>query len=185
MMTTFLLTSAIILLTPGPTNTVLAASGAAAGLWRSRLLPMAEAAGYAVAISFFVFAATLVEGIWWALPAMKVAASGWLALSAVRLWSARPDMRGALGPEAFWRVFLTTILNPKAMIVGTMLIPHSAIDETALNVASFVLLSTLAGIGWVALGSMLPPAIKRHSYKGAAFVLGGFSIAAMTSALAH
>lgn len=185
MMTTFLLTSVIILLTPGPTNTVLAASGAANGLWQSRLLPLAEAAGYALAIAFFVWTATLVNGIWWALPAMKAAASGWLALSAIRLWSAKPDMKGTIGSEAFWRVFLTTTLNPKAMIVGTILIPQSTTDKIALHLVSFVLLSTLAGIGWVALGSMLPAGIRRHSYKGAAFVLGGFSIAAMTSALAH
>ncbi|MBD9373049.1 threonine transporter [Rhizobium sp. ARZ01] len=184
MMTPFLLTSTIILLTPGPTNTVLAASGAANGLWQSRLLPLAEAAGYALAISFFVWTATLVSGVWWAMPALKVAASGWLALSAIRLWSAKSDARGAVGSDVFGRVFLTTIFNPKAMIVGTMLIPHSTTEETALHVATFVLLSTLAGIGWVALGSMLPAAIRRHSYKGAAFVLGGFSIAAMTSALA-
>ena len=40
--TTFLLTSAAILLTPGPTNTILAASGAAMGLRQARLLPLAE-----------------------------------------------------------------------------------------------------------------------------------------------
>lgn len=183
MMTTFLLTSAVILVTPGPTNTVLAASGAARGLRQARLLPLAEAAGYALAISFFVCVAAMVSGLWWALPAMKIAASAWLALSAVRLWSASPEMEKT-GTGAYARVFLTTILNPKAMIVGTMLIPQSTIDDVTLRIASFVLLSTLAGIGWVALGSSLPGSIRRHSYKGAAFILGGFSLAAMTSAFA-
>ena len=52
--TTFLLTSAAILLTPGPTNTILAASGAAMGLRQAKLLPLAEALGYALAIGFFL-----------------------------------------------------------------------------------------------------------------------------------
>ncbi|MFD1328707.1 threonine transporter [Mycoplana ramosa] len=183
MMTTFLLTSAVILLTPGPTNTVLAASGAARGLRQARLLPLAEAAGYALAISFFVCVAAVVSGLWWALPAMKIAASAWLALSAVRLWSTSPDTAQSES-GAYARVFFTTILNPKAMVVGTMMIPQSTIDEVALRIGCFVLLSTLAGIGWVALGSSLPGSIRRHSYKGAAFILGGFSLAAITSAFA-
>ena len=183
-MTTFLLTCALILLTPGPTNTVLAASGAANGWLASRLLPLAEAAGYALAVSVFAYVATLVNGLWWALPAMKVIASAWLAFCAVRLWTASPVMQGSLGPNASWRVFLTTVLNPKAMIVGTMLIPQSSAEEAALWVASFVLLSILAGFGWVAVGAALPRSIRRHSYKGAAFILGGFSLAAITSAFA-
>ena len=184
MISTFLLTSAIILLTPGPTNTVLAASGAAGGLRQSRLLPLAEAAGYTLAISFFVCAAALVKGLWWAMPAMKIAASMWLAFSAMRLWATSPQASATAGPGAFGRVFCTTILNPKAMIVGTMLIPESTTDEVALRIAGFVLLSTMAGFGWVALGAALPGSIRRHSYKGAAFILGGFSVVGITSAFA-
>lgn len=184
MISTFLLTSAIILLTPGPTNTVLAASGAARGLRQARLLPFAEAGGYALAISVFVCAAALVRDLWWAMPAMKIAASMWLAFCAVRLWSASPQAPITAGAGAFTRVFFTTLLNPKAMIVGTMLIPQASADEVALRVAGFVVLSTLAGFGWVALGAALPGSIRRHSYKGAAFILGGFSVAAITSAFA-
>lgn len=183
-MMTFLLTSAVILLTPGPTNTVLAAFGAANGLRQSRLLPLAEAAGYSLAITFFVLTAAVVEDVWWALPGMKILASAWLAFSAVRLWSMSPEGSSSSGREAFRRVLFTTIFNPKAMIVGTMFIPQATPAVVAEHVGSFVILSTIAGFGWVLLGSMLPGAIRRHSYKGAAFVLGGFSLAAVSSAFA-
>lgn len=184
MITAFVLTSMVILLTPGPTNTVLAASGAAFGLSRARLLPLAEAAGYALAISFFVSFAAMVKDLWWALPALKIVAACWLAYSAVRLWTTSPDTVGAARGSAFARVFLTTLVNPKAMIVGTMMIPQSSPEEMASRIAIFIALSSLAGLGWVALGAALPGGVRRHSYKGAAFVLGGFSLYALTSALA-
>ncbi|MCV3736673.1 threonine transporter [Rhizobium sp. TRM96647] len=183
-MIAFVLTSSVILLTPGPTNTVLAASGAAFGLSRARLLPLAEAAGYALAISFFAVFAALVKDLWWALPALKIVAACWLAYSAVRLWITSPEIKGAVRRGAFARVFLTTLVNPKAMIVGTMMIPQSSPDEMAWRISIFIALSSLAGLGWVALGAALPGGIRRHSYKGAAFVLGGFSLYALTSALA-
>lgn len=183
MITTFIVTSAVLLLTPGPTNTVLAASGAALGLRQARLLPLAEAAGYALAIAFYVSFAALVKDLWWALPALKVVAAGWLAYSAVRLWSASPEIRQGARSGAFARVFLTTIVNPKAMIVGTMMIPQSAPDEIVMRIMVFIVLSSVAGLGWVALGAALPGSIRRHSYKGAAFVLGGFCLFALGSAL--
>ena len=50
----FVATSLVILLTPGPTNTVLATCGAAMGFRRGIIMPLAEAIGYVIAISFFV-----------------------------------------------------------------------------------------------------------------------------------
>lgn len=49
----FAVLSAVILLTPGPTNTLLAAAGAARGFRRTWLLPLAESLGYALAVSAF------------------------------------------------------------------------------------------------------------------------------------
>ncbi|QRM54437.1 threonine transporter [Sinorhizobium sp. BG8] len=180
----FLLTSSIILLTPGPTNTILAASGAALGFRRALFLPLAEALGYAIAISFFVALTSLTGGLPWALPIMKAIASLWLILSAVRLWTEKVDMTAAPARGAFFRVLFTTLLNPKAMLVGTMLIPPSEAGGTAGWVGAFVTLSVIAGMGWVMLGSLLPRGVRRHAYKGAAVVLGGFSMVAAASALA-
>ena len=180
--TTFLLTSAAILLTPGPTNTILAASGAAMGLRQAKLLPLAEALGYALAIGFFLSVASLLRDVPQALPAMKAMAAVWLLVSARKLWSLSvvPEIPARSG--AFARVLVTTLLNPKAMLVGTISIPSMLPDVPALGLLSFVALSALAGLGWTVLGASLPARLRRHSYRMAAMIVCGFAVAAAVSA---
>jgi threonine/homoserine/homoserine lactone efflux protein len=180
----FIISSAVILLTSGPTNTLLAASGAVMGFRASLALPAAEALGYALAISFFAMLTAASGAVSWLLPLLKAIAAVWLLVSAVKLWSASVDMEARPFGVAFGRILVTTILNPKAMLVGTMLIPLSSPGEPALWIGTFVALSILAGIGWVAFGSLLPNGVRRHAYKGAAIVLSGFSVVAATSVIA-
>lgn len=178
----FVATALAILLTPGPTNTLLAASGAAMGLRNALFLPLAEALGYALAISLFLAAAGMLEGVPAALPALKLVAAAWLCVSAVKLWSQpivpeMPDGRGA-----FWRVLVTTMLNPKALLVGTVVIPGLMPDAPVRGVLGFIALSAMAGLGWTMLGALLPAGARRYSYRGAALVLAGFALAAAVSA---
>lgn len=177
----FLLTSIVILLTPGPTNTVLATCGAAMGFGRAARLPAAEAIGYVIAISCFVLFAELVRDSHVAFAAVRLAAAGWLIYSAYWLWRAPFEPQPAVDGDAFFRVLLTTIVNPKAMLVGTVLIPAGLGGAATLWIAAYAALSTAAGLGWVLLGSWLPMGIRRHAYKLASVVLGGFSIAALAS----
>lgn len=109
----FVAASLAILLTPGPTNTILAASGAAMGLRRALHLPLAEALGYAVAVSLFLVLQEQLGAMPAALAVMKAIASAWLLFSALRLWwqPVVPDFKARQG--AFWRVLLTTMLNPR------------------------------------------------------------------------
>lgn len=177
----FVLASIVILLTPGPTNTVLATGGASLGLRRAAILPLAEAMGYIVAVSGFVAAAEAVRGNAVAFAMIKLAAAGWLLYSAFRLWGLSFRAENRSSRDAFIRVFLTTLVNPKAMLVGTILIPSGA-APVPLWVLSYAALSLLAGFGWVAFGASLPFGIRRHAYKLASLVLGGFSMAAVASA---
>lgn len=179
----FVATSILILITPGPTNTLLAASGAAYGLHRAAPLPPAEALGYALAISAYLAAANVLAGMSFAMPALKAIAAAWLLLSAARLWQDRPDVDPTAIGTAFRRVLITTILNPKAMLVGAILIPAMMADRPLTALASFIALSVLAGMAWLALGSIAPSALRPYAYKAAALVLGAFSIAAATSSL--
>ncbi|MCK9553042.1 MAG: threonine transporter, partial [Aquamicrobium sp.] len=50
----FVIAAIMVLITPGPTNTILAASGAAMGWRRAMVLPVAEAAGYLVAVTAYL-----------------------------------------------------------------------------------------------------------------------------------
>jgi threonine/homoserine/homoserine lactone efflux protein len=179
----FVSTSILILLTPGPTNTMLATCGATLRLRQAALMPFAEAAGYIFAISVFFEMAAVAHGNPWALAAIKLIAAAWLTYSAVKLWRMPFEALGASARRAFVRVFVTTILNPKAMLVGTLFIPAQPFAGAFAWIGTYAFLSVSAGFGWVLLGALLPASIRRHAYKGAAVVLTGFSIAAVASAV--
>lgn len=184
MLATFIAASLVILLTPGPTNTLLAASGAVFGLRRGAVLAFAEAAGYTVAIAFFVALAAILPDSGVAMPVLKAVAATWLLVSAVNLWRRPVRFSGAAEiSAAAWRVFVTTILNPKAMLVGSVVIPSLMPGHGAKAVAVYVVLSSMAGLAWLTMGAWLPLRARPYAYKFAAVVLGAFSVAAATSSV--
>ncbi len=148
----FALAVTTLLFTPGPTNTLLAASGAAVGLRRSLHLLIAEAAGYltvalvlgTLAISWLHERAELTR---W----MQIAAAIYLVVLAVRLW--RYPMAEGGSPVSFGQMWLTTLLNPKAAIVALVLLPP---------------LGSQRGFGFLFLASMIPIA-------GAVWIIVGTS----------
>lgn len=177
----YIVASAVVLLTPGPTNTVLAACGAAMGFRRAALLPLVEALGYVVAISVYVVFAEFMRDSHAALAIVRLTAAAWLVFAALRLWRTPFETDAATGTAAVRRVMLTTIVNPKAMLVGTILIPAGTGAAAAGWIATYAGLSTTAGLAWVGLGSLLPLGIRRHAYKLASVILGGFSLVAIAS----
>jgi len=177
----FLATSLVLLLTPGPTNTLLAAYGAAFGWRAGAVMVLAEALGYALAVSFFASIAGVLAGLPAGLAAMKLAAAAWLLFSAVQLWRARAAETVEAPARAFLRVLATTLFNPKAMIVGVVLVPGDGAAHLPLWISAYVLLSMTAGLAWVLAGSLLPRGVRKHAYQGAAVVLSGFSLAAVAS----
>ena len=177
----FVAASVLVLITPGPTNTVLAACGATMGLRRAAVLPLAEAIGYIVAISFFVAFAGMMRGDQAVLATVRLVAAGWLIYSALRLWRMPFEPGRTIEDAVFCRVLLTTLVNPKAMLVGTILIPAGTGAAAPVWIGTYAVLSSLAGLGWVTLGSILPLGIRRHAYKLASVILGGFSLVAIAS----
>ncbi len=83
----FLLACAAVLFVPGPTNTLLATSGAAGGFRRSALLPLAELSGYPIAIWVL---ALLVAPLVHASPVLSIVlrltCGAYLVWSAIHLW---------------------------------------------------------------------------------------------------
>ena len=179
-MLSFVMTALVILMTPGPTNTLLAAYGAALGFRRALPMVLAEAAGYACAITAFAGLAGMLTPA--SLIPVKLAAALWLLISARALWRSRPGA-ATIPPRAFLRVLTTTMVNPKAMLVGILLIPQGAWLERAQFIGVFVTLSVMAGLVWVGGGSLLPEGWRRHAYRCAAVILSGFSVAAAASVL--
>ena len=149
----FLLATAALLLAPGPTN-ALAALAAAQGD-RSRLVPITAAAllGYVVAVvPLALLGGELVERWPRAPGALKLAAALWLLVLAARLWRGPVAAARPASPRA---VFVTTLLNPKALIVALVLLPAITDPRFAAHFALFALTVIAATLVWGTLGTFL------------------------------
>jgi threonine/homoserine/homoserine lactone efflux protein len=155
----FALAVLLLLVTPGPTNTLLAVSGASRGLKASLPLIGAELGGYLSVVIPLVFLAApvLVEQPAAAL-AVKLASTLWVLMLAARLWMSPPST-GTSGAATCATVYCTTLLNPKGLIVGLTLIPAvpSSAAETLIEpmayFAVFAVLVVMVAIGWLSFGA--------------------------------
>jgi threonine/homoserine/homoserine lactone efflux protein len=152
--TLFLLTVLAILGTPGPTNTLLATSGAASG-WRAslRLLP-AEAAGYLISIlALGLMLGPVVAASPMVSAALRIAVACYLILLALRLWRQGSVLDGsevvAIRPR---QVFIATLLNPKALIFALGVVPFGSPLLWA-YMAGFMGVLALVGMGWILAGA--------------------------------
>lgn len=142
-----------LLITPGPTNTLVFLAGAERGLGRALRLVPAELAGYlTTVIPLTLIGATVLETVPLLKAAVAMAAAIWVAVLAVRLWVVPMDVvTGAgIGPRT---LFVTTALNPKALIFGLVLLPSP--DQLALHLGLFAALVALVALLWAAGGALL------------------------------
>jgi threonine/homoserine/homoserine lactone efflux protein len=131
-----------LLLTPGPTNSLMLLAGAERGLTGAARLIPTELAGYFLTVLPLALAGTTVladhQGF---RSGLTLAAAVWVAVLAVRLWRMP-------GPG-----FVTTALNPKALIFGLVLLPSP--DRLAANLALFAGLVVLVAVFWAGIGAAL------------------------------
>lgn len=143
----------LLLLTPGPTNSLMLVAGAERG-WSGalRLIP-AELAGYFLTVLPLTLAgAALLDGADALRNAVTLVAGTWVAVLAVRLW--RLPETAAAGQAVDARaLFVTTALNPKALLFGLVLLPSP--DRLGANLALFAGLVVLVAMLWAALGAIL------------------------------
>jgi threonine/homoserine/homoserine lactone efflux protein len=148
----------LLLLVPGPTNTILATAGATLGFARSLPLLIGELAGYdsLIATIRMLFVHELRQDPWVG-AGLRVLSAAYLSILAASLW------RAARSPSAaaitLGRVFVTTLLNPKGLIVALVLIPPND-AATVPYMIEFSLLVPLLGSGWVALGHLFDRGTK-------------------------
>lgn len=188
----FFLACAAVLFVPGPTNTLLATSGAAGGFRRSLALPAAELIGYTISIWTL---ALLVTPIVDASPVVSLALRGacgaYLIWSAIHLWREGSSALTSAEPVSFQRVLVTTLLNPKAALFALVIIPHLGQREFA-AAAPYLLghavITISASLAWIGLGaaigagarSRLDPGIIRRV---GASALGAFGLILSSSVL--
>jgi threonine/homoserine/homoserine lactone efflux protein len=146
---------AILLATPGPTNTLLLAAGSTEGYRALRLLP-AEVMGYLTTILLvgYLVGGWLATGSDLAL-ALRAIVAAYLLWLALRLWR-RQDAGGTGASRliGFRDVLVTTVLNPKALVFALAIIPLH--DQRApAYLAAFVGMVIAIGGAWIALGAAL------------------------------
>lgn len=144
----------VLLVTPGPTNTLIALAGGERGLRRALPLIGAEVAGY---LTMALPLALLGQGLVGHAPvrvALTVGAAIWVGWLAVGMWRLPPP--GTAGRTVDARaVYVTTLLNPKALIFGLVLLPAADPARLALNGAVFAAEIAVVAAGWMALGAIL------------------------------
>jgi threonine/homoserine/homoserine lactone efflux protein len=162
---------AALLLTPGPTNMLLMAAGANSGFRSAvRLVPI-EVVAYLISIE--VMATVLrpaLENHQELTICMKLLAAAYLLRSAFRFGSARTRERS---PELISArlVFVTTILNPKSIILALMIFPPHDLYSAF---ATFTVMCFIIGCGWTMLGWSLTRLIsgKHIAYNIHTFAAG-------------
>ena len=175
-----------LLLTPGPTNTLVALAASATGWGRAlRLLPYEIAAYLLVTLPLALLGALALEAVPMLRPIITLASGLWVMGLAIRMW--RPNLASGAAEITPRRLFITTLLNPKALIFGLVLLPG---PQLALHTALCVCLSALVAAIWAGIGACMagrsdcplgqtPPLLRR----AAGLWLGALAIGLVLNAL--
>lgn len=156
--TTFMaLTIAAVLLTPGPTNTLLFLAGSRHGVRRSLPLIGAEWAGYMTSLTIWCGFLAIAAQIAPAAPMVaRAGAALYIAYAALKLWRTAPQAGApgapSIGPRA---LFMVTLLNPKAFFFATVVFPPLTAGTGAMVQAYALFTSLLVPIAvlWVGFGA--------------------------------
>ncbi|RWA78088.1 MAG: hypothetical protein EOQ31_35675 [Mesorhizobium sp.] len=143
-----------LLLAPGPTNTLMALAGAQKGFRRVLHLLPSELLGYLATVLTLAWLGAWLFECWPAAGVtLKVAAAIWVMYLAVKLWGARLGGRGKTEVTAL-RVFTTTLLNPKALIFGLVLLPIPADAQFLPKLGLLCLSATAVALTWGVAGAL-------------------------------
>lgn len=155
-----------LLLTPGPTNTLLCLAGAERGFAGALRLVPAELLGYlAVTVPLAIAGGHLLDALPVLRPVIAVLAGLWVARLAIRLWHLPAATEGGGATVNAKAVLATTLLNPKALLFGLVLLPSPS--QLALNLALFSVGIVVVAAGWAGLGAGLAATGGRSRSGGA------------------
>jgi threonine/homoserine/homoserine lactone efflux protein len=183
----------VVLITPGPTNTLLASAGLRQGIRRSLPLIAAELGGYLVSISVWGrFLAQAAHALPWLPSLLRVAAGVYIAWLAVDMWRAAVALPDSTQRASGTRtLFVATLLNPKGLLFAGTIFPAVAFAQLSAYVFAMLIFACLLvpiALAWIAFGAALgsgklvwlsPAKVQR----GASVVLGVFSLSLAWAAL--
>jgi len=156
----FVFSASAILLTPGPTNTILAVAGSRHGVQRALPMVVFELCGYVVAITAWgLFLNSVQLHRPWLGTVVRIASSCYLIYIAIKLWlSARAlstARREIIAPRD---LFVATLSNPKGLLFASAIFPSQAFEDIHVYLAVMVLFGFLLlpiGFVWVRFGAVL------------------------------
>ncbi|KLF72299.1 LysE family translocator [Klebsiella aerogenes] len=148
----------LILLVPGPTNSLLLVSGLKKGILETSPLIIAEACGYITAIVFWtILLSTIGRNIPLFPEILKILCSLYIFYLAIKVWSFG-GVAKSNSSISFNQMVIASALNPKALLFVTLFIPAnllSSINGFALFSALFLGIMIPFGFLWVSLGGVI------------------------------
>ncbi len=184
-----------VLMTPGPTNTLLASSGIQVGVRRSLALIPTEALGYFISITLWGMIIGTVSKQFPIIPTMlKLFSAGYILFLALKLWrTASQEVNFNQPTIQAKQLFIATLVNPKALLFASAVFPVFVWKSMAAYTAHmlvFLLLIVPIAFFWTYIGAVL--ANNKVSWlnqcnmqKAASLVLISFSVPLSYSALLH
>ena len=182
-----------ILLTPGPTNTLLASSGIQVGVRQSLRLIPAESMGYLISITTWGMIIGTVSIQFPIIPTfLKLLSALYIIFLAIKLWKTADIEASYNQPTIRAReLFCATLLNPKALLFASAIFPSTAwltMQVYLLHIGLFLLLIVPIALFWTFIGSILASNKVRwlnqsNLHKTASWVLISFSIPASYNAI--
>ena len=152
----FVTSTALLLAMPGPTNALLATAGAARGLGNAAALLLAELAGYVIALTLLLSLDELAGAFRSEIGlVLRSAAALILLATAWRMWrSSAAEASATSSAPGAGNVFLLTLFNPKALILGFAILPP-VVAQGALAPAAalFAAIVGITGLGWILAGA--------------------------------
>lgn len=161
----FLLAAITLLAAPGPTNALLATGGFGAGARGAWRLVAAVLAGYSASIALFVGVIGPLTRSSHALAfGLRAACAAWLVFLAVSLWRG-PRAGVTAGAVTPGKMFVTTLLNPKGMVLAFAVLPHLAqghVGEAAPYCAALACVIVAVSSAWAGLGTALQARVSER-----------------------
>ena len=155
-LTTLCLALIVLLMTPGPTNTLIMLASAERGMVRALQLIPVVLAGYLVMVLPLAFVAEgLADRIGLLRPVVAVPCAIWVLYLAWTMWTTAPDA-GQTVRVTPRRLAVTTFLNPKGVVMGLILLPSAGLGLPSLLVLAITV--TLVALVWAMIGCCLPGA---------------------------
>jgi threonine/homoserine/homoserine lactone efflux protein len=171
----FTLGALALLATPGPTNTLLATSGAVRGFRPSLPLLLGEASGYLAAILVLrTIAAPVMADQTRVAQILSGLVCAYLLFLSWKLWRRSAAPLQSEAAVSLGSVFVTTLLNPKALVFAYLLLPAGQIGDLTAWLIALLAMIALCGSGWIAIGAAILNRSQRRAdigYRAGAIAL--------------